>query len=224
MKSLSVTSAKRSFKQLVVVFAVGAALVLGAVSGSLAKSDGTIPLTAADRKDLARIQDYMNRVTTMQSKFLQSSSNGGYAEGTLYLSRPGKMRIEYNPPVQFLIVADGTWLIYHDKELEQMTHLPLGSTPASIIVDNNLSLFSDDPKVTKVERGPGVIAITLITGDDDGSITLVFSDRPLVLKKWIVTDAQGIRTSVSLLSSRVGVTLDDKLFKVKLLQPDPDSD
>jgi len=164
----------------------------------------------------------MNRITTLQSKFLQSSSNGGYAEGTLYLSRPGRMRIEYDPPAQYLIVADGTWLIYHDRELEQMTHLPLGSTPAGIIVDDKLSLFSDDPKVTRVERGRGVIAVTLVSDEDDGEITLVFSNRPLVLKKWIVTDAQGIRTSVSLLSSRLGVALDDKLFKVKLLQPEPD--
>lgn len=201
---------------------VALALAFGVTAESSAKSDGAAPLTAADRKDLARIQDYMNSITTLQSRFLQSSSTGGYAEGTLYLSRPGRMRIEYDPPTQFMIVADGTWLIYYDKELEQMTHLPLGLTPAAIIVDDNLSLFSDDPKVTKVERGPGVIAITLITGKDEGDITLVFSDKPLVMKKWIVTDTQGVRTSVSLLSSRLGLALDDKLFKVKLLQPESD--
>ena len=206
---------------------VSVALLVGALffSGlgeAAAKVDEAHPLSAADRKDLSRIQDYMNRITTLQSTFLQASSNGGYAEGTLYLSRPGKMRIEYDPPAQFLIVADGTWLIYHDKELEQMTHLPLGSTPAAIIVDEKMSLFGDDPKVTRIERGPGVIAVTLVSNDDEGSITLVFGDRPLVLKKWIVIDAQGVRTSVSLLSSQIGVALDDKLFKVKLLQQKTD--
>ena len=103
-----------------------------------------------------------------------------------------------------------------------MTHLPLGSTPAAIIVDEKMSLFGDDPKVTRIERGPGVIAVTLVSNDDEGSITLVFGDRPLVLKKWIVIDAQGVRTSVSLLSSQIGVALDDKLFKVKLLQQKTD--
>jgi outer membrane lipoprotein-sorting protein len=206
---------------------VSVALLVGALffSGlgeAAAKVEEAHPLSAADRKDLSRIQDYMNRITTLQSTFLQASSNGGYAEGTLYLSRPGKMRIEYDPPAQFLIVADGTWLIYHDKELEQMTHLPLGSTPAAIIVDEKMSLFGDDPKVTRIERGPGVIAVTLVSNDDEGSITLVFGDRPLVLKKWIVIDAQGVRTSVSLLSSQIGVALDDKLFKVKLLQQKTD--
>ncbi|MBT3237576.1 MAG: outer membrane lipoprotein carrier protein LolA [Rhodospirillaceae bacterium] len=198
------------------------ALFFSGLGEAAAKVEEAHPLSAADRKDLSRIQDYMNRITTLQSTFLQASSNGGYAEGTLYLSRPGKMRIEYDPPAQFLIVADGTWLIYHDKELEQMTHLPLGSTPAAIIVDEKMSLFGDDPKVTRIERGPGVIAVTLVSNDDEGSITLVFGDRPLVLKKWIVIDAQGVRTSVSLLSSQIGVALDDKLFKVKLLQQKTD--
>ena len=205
-----------------VAVALGVGVVAPAMAKGPAKNSGIVPLTAQDRKDLSRIQGYMNRITTLKSKFLQSSSNGGYAEGTLYLSRPGKMRIEYDPPAQFLIVADGTWLIYHDKELEQMTHLPLGATPAGIIVDNKLSLFGNDPKVTKIERGRDVIAVTLVGDEDEGAITLVFSDKPLVLRKWIVTDAQGVRTSVALLSSRLGLALDDKLFKVKLLQPEPD--
>ncbi|MBT4218481.1 MAG: outer membrane lipoprotein carrier protein LolA [Rhodospirillaceae bacterium] len=209
-------------KQMVSVALLVGALFFSGLGEAAAKVEEAHPLSAADRKDLSRIQDYMNRITTLQSTFLQASSNGGYAEGTLYLSRPGKMRIEYDPPAQFLIVADGTWLIYHDKELEQMTHLPLGSTPAAIIVDEKMSLFGDDPKVTRIERGPGVIAVTLVSNDDEGSITLVFGDRPLVLKKWIVIDAQGVRTSVSLLSSQIGVALDDKLFKVKLLQQKTD--
>mgnify|MGYP000291883333 CR=1 FL=1 len=201
---------------------VSVALLVGALffSGlgeAAAKVEEAHPLSAADRKDLSRIQDYMNRITTLQSTFLQASSNGGYAEGTLYLSRPGKMRIEYDPPAQFLIVADGTWLIYHDKELEQITHIPLGTTPADILVQENLSLLAGELIVTKIERGPGIIGVTLVREEDDGGqLTLIFSDKPLQLKKWIVLDPQGIKTSVSLLSTQRDVSFDPKLFNVKL--------
>jgi len=175
-----------------------------------------LELTAEDRTDLANIQDYLNRIKTLRSRFLQASSNGSYAEGTLYLSRPGNMRIEYDPPVKMLIVADGTWLIYHDLELDQVTHVPLQITPASIIVDEKLSLFSESLDILKIERAPGVISVTLARKDDEeGTITLVFGAKPLVLKKWLVVDAQGIKTSVSLLSSRFGVPVDPKLFVVK---------
>ena len=52
--------------------------------------------------------------------------------------------------------------------------------------------------------------------DDIGTLILIFADKPLELKKWIVIDAQGIKTSVSLLSSQRDIAIDPKLFKIKL--------
>ncbi len=173
-------------------------------------------LTAADRADLTRIENYLNSISTLKSRFLQVSSNGSYAEGSLTLSRPGKMRLDYDPPAQMLIVADGVWLIYKDLELGQISYLPLDSTPAGIIVRDRMSFFDGDVRVTGIERGPAAIGVTVIGKDpDEGSMTLVFSDKPMALKKWIVVDPQGIRTSVSLLSSRYGVAVDNSLFVVE---------
>lgn len=174
-------------------------------------------LTGPDKADITRIEQYLNGLVTLKSRFLQASSTGNFAEGTFYLSRPGKMRVEYDPPVQFLIVADGTWLIYDDKELDQITHIPLGMTPADILVQDNLSLLSGELVVTKIERGPGVIGITVVRKEDDGGkLTLIFSDKPLQLKKWIIVDPQGVKTSISLLSTQRDITFDPKLFNVKL--------
>ncbi len=179
-------------------------------------------LNDADRATAKRIEGYLNELMTLKARFLQASSTGQYAEGTFYLSRPGKMRIEYDPPVKFLIVADGTWLMYLDKELDQLTHLPLGSTPADILVQEDISLFSGDLVVTKVERAPGVIGVTIGRKDEDGGhLTLVFADKPLELKKWIVVDPQGVKTSVSLLSARRDVSFDPKLFNIKLRPAKP---
>ena len=72
-------------------------------------------------------------------------------------------------------------------------------------------------QVSKVEKAPGIIGITVVpTKEETGQLTLVFSDKPLNLKKWIVIDPQGISTSISLLSTERDITLDEKLFKVKL--------
>ncbi|HEY9164453.1 MAG TPA: outer membrane lipoprotein carrier protein LolA, partial [Magnetovibrio sp.] len=58
----------------------------------------------------------------------------------------------------------------------------------------------------------------------EGSLTLVFESKPLQLRKWSVTDAQGITTTVSLLGPKFGVNLANDLFKVenKLLQSKQD--
>ncbi len=195
-----------------------AALMVLAGPAAAAKNK-PLTLGATDKADLARAEEYLNSIGTMTSRFLQASSNGSYAEGTLTLSRPGKLRLEYDPPVQMLIVADGTWLIYKDIELGEISYLPLNSTPAGIIVRENISFAGDNPQVTGIERSPGVLSITLAGEDlEEGTMTLVFSDKPLALRKWIVVDPQGVKTSVSLLSSRFGITVDDQLFIVK--QPD----
>ena len=174
-------------------------------------------LSNSENEDVNRVEKYLNKLLTLKSRFLQATSTGEFTEGTFYLSRPGKMRIEYDPPRKFVVVADGTWLIYHDIELDQVTHLPLRMTTANILLKKKITLRGDDIEVSKVERAPGLIGITVVPRDEDtGQLTLVFSDKPIKLKKWIVIDPQGTTTSVSLLSTQRDISLDEKLFEVKL--------
>jgi outer membrane lipoprotein-sorting protein len=175
-------------------------------------------LSDRDKADLVRVEEYLNGITTLQSRFLQVSPNGGYAEGDLYLSRPGKLKLEYAPPVPILIVVDGDFVTYYDKQLKQVQYIATEQTPANILVRDKISLASGDLTVTEFERGSGTLRLTVIkTGDPGmGSMSLVFSDRPIALRKWTVTDAQGQVTNVSLLGPRFGLTLDPKLFQFQL--------
>lgn len=175
---------------------------------------GIANLNDADKSDILRIEAYLNKIKTMEARFLQVSSDGDYSEGDLYLSRPGKMRIEYDPPKPVLIVVNGQNLVYFDKELGQVSYFSLEDTQAEILLRETISFSSEDLIVTRFERGPGVLRLTVIKGNDplEGNLTLIFSDKPLGLKKWTITDAQGIVTNVSLLGPRFGAPLDAKLF------------
>ncbi|MBU0799102.1 MAG: outer-membrane lipoprotein carrier protein LolA [Alphaproteobacteria bacterium] len=46
-----------------------------------------------------------------------------------------------------------------------------------------------------------------------GSLSLVFSDVPLELRQWTVTDQQGIQTRISLNDTRYGGRIDPELFR-----------
>src|SRR3546814_3743375 len=48
-------------------------------------------LSAEDRADVARVEAYLNGITSMKSSFLQSSSTGHVARGTVWLRRPGRI-------------------------------------------------------------------------------------------------------------------------------------
>jgi outer membrane lipoprotein-sorting protein len=176
------------------------------------------PLTARDKADVGRVEAYLNALTTLKSRFVQRASTGNLASGTVYISRPGRMRFEYDPPAPILLVADGIFLVYVDKELEQISNVPISSTPLSILVEEDVKLVRSHD-IAAVERGPGTLAVTLTMKDDldAGAVRLLFADQPLALKQWYIRDAQGVEVRVSLLDIERGLELDSTLFQV-----DPD--
>ena len=66
---------------------------------------GAATLTDRDRADLARVEAYLNNLTTLRARFLQIAQSGAAAEGTAWIWRPGRMRFEYDPPEPLLLVA-----------------------------------------------------------------------------------------------------------------------
>lgn len=170
-------------------------------------------LSAQDQTDVKRVEDYLNGVRTMTARFVQVAPNGRQLIGTFYLQRPGKMRLEYDPPIKDFIVADGWFIFYWDGEMSQQSSAPIGSSLADVILRDNLKL-SGDITVTKVERFPGALEVTLRETDDPGKgqITLAFEDQPLRLSQWRVLDAQGQTTRVGLMDAKVGIPLESRLF------------
>ncbi|MCG8490993.1 MAG: outer membrane lipoprotein carrier protein LolA [Sneathiellales bacterium] len=170
-------------------------------------------LTTSEKLEVARAETYLNQIKSMKARFLQVNAEGQIAEGEVSMRRPGRMRFEYEPPAQILVIADGTWLILHDKELEETNRLPLYSTPISVLLKEKVAL-SGDVTVISVEQDPGVTRLNIIDTDEpeEGGITLVFETKPYQLRKWLVTDPQGNVTSVSLSNVERGVKFNPEIF------------
>lgn len=174
------------------------------------------PLTDAQKQTVKAVEDYFNGVRSIKSGFYQVSQNGASAEGTFLMKKPNKMRLEYaDKPVE--IVADGYYLIFHDKKLEQVTYLDLDENPAALIMKDNLSFEKEDLAIENVERENGLVSLTVYRKNQPqaGKITLVFKDRPLTLKQWRVEDAQGVSTQVTLTDADFNLPLEDAPFKFK---------
>ncbi len=170
--------------------------------------------TAQDRADLARIEAYLNGLKNLKAKFIQIAPDGGLASGTAWLSRPGRMRFEYNPPTPFLLVAGHGLLVFHDAKLGQTSNIPLGQTPLGILLAENVRL-SGDLTVLGLRREPGMLElqVTRTANPGEGTLTLVFADNPLTLRQWTVLDAQRKETRVTLSGVELGGTFDPKLFE-----------
>ena len=170
-------------------------------------------LSDRDRADIARIEIHLNTVKTMTGRFLQVAADGTISEGRFYLRRPRRFRFEYDPPSPILLVGDGLWLVFHDRELGQVSRVPIGSSPIALLVDREIAL-SGRTGVKALQRQRGLIRLTLYDRDkpDLGEIALILSDPPLALRQWAVTDAQGLVTKVSLFDTEINVPLKAELF------------
>ena len=207
-------SALRSF----VVHAVAAvALLIGS---------GSTPAAPIDSKEaVAQVQDYLQNLTTLKARFVQIGPSGELSRGQLYLSRPGRLRFEYDPPTPLLLLADGLWLILYDKELKQANRWPVSDTPLGLLVAEDIDL--DERVIVKhAAREPGLLTLTLINRKrpDEGEITLVFAAPRLQLMRWHVINAQGGRTTVNLTDVSEGEKIDPKLFFFDEPVPFPERD
>ena len=183
------------------------------VAGALLARAAAAQTDPQDRADLARIAAYLNGITSIQARFTQIADNGAVAQGDFYLWRPGRMRIEYDPPVPYLYIADGFMLTFWDAELEQRSDVLLGTTLADFITREQIQL-TGDITVSSLRRTAESVEIDLFQTDDPaaGTLTLVLRANPMQLSSWTVVDAQGVATQVLLNEARYGVPLDADLF------------
>lgn len=169
-----------------------------------------------DRADaLRKAEAYLNGIATLKARFVQVNPDGGSVEGDLYISRPGRMRLVYDPPTPMLLVADGKFLIYVDTQMNDASHLDLDETPAGLLLRENLSFSDASVKLLDVRREAGTLEITASMAKDPGAgrLTLVFSEGPFALRQWRVIDAQNKEVIVTLEDARTGVALDRALFR-----------
>ncbi|MFN4229137.1 LolA family protein [Parvibaculum sp.] len=168
-----------------------------------------------DRLALSEASAYLTSLESMQGDFLQVGPDGSVAEGRFYLRRPGKLRFEYEPPENLLVVADGTWVAVKDSSAAAQRY-PIASTPLSLILGKNVDL-AEEARVLNVEEQPGSLLVTLAdrSGEAPGQITLIFDRPKMQLRQWVVTDVQGLQTTVALRNVETGIRADNSLFVLR---------
>lgn len=150
----------------------------------------------------------------MESRFLQENPDGSISEGVLYLDRPGNLRFEYDPPDPYLIMVKEKWLIFIDKELPQTTYIAVEKTPAYFLTQKIVD-FSKDLEITRFEHRDGAFRLDIQQSAEDnaGSVTLIFSDKPLTLRKWRSYGVDGGITDTTLINPEFGASLNGAIFE-----------
>ncbi len=169
---------------------------------------------AAEKLSLTEISTYLNGLKTAQGAFTQINDDGTISTGKLSILRPGRMRFEYDPPEQALVIAAASAVVIIDKKSNQPPETyPLERTPLSLILGRNINLNTASMVTGHSFDGTA----TIVTAQDpknpeNGSIQMSFTDNPVQLRQWIVNDANGGQTTVILGDFATGMDLPGSLF------------
>ena len=186
-----------------------------ACSGLLASTlPASAQFTPEQVQSVLQTEAAIKRISTAAGRFLQISNEGNVARGDIFLSRPGRLRFDYDSPSPLILVADGRNVIEIDNDLESARRLSLNSTPLRLFLNTDVD-FRTTVNILRVEEVEDSVLITMQDRErpNDGTLTLLMSKINFTLQAWQMVDNKGERTTVRLENMAYGISIPPELFQ-----------
>ena len=195
---------------------LAAGTAIAAPPGNPFASRPQVTLDRAQLSQLEKINAYFNSITNLSGKFVQVGPDGSKTEGDFFMSKPGKVRFEYNDPSPIELISDGSAVAVRDRKLATQDIYPLSQTPLRFLLSDKIDLlkdtnvvnvYSDDLFMTVVIEEKSLMAGT-------NRLMIMFGTKDHQLKQWTVTDPQGYDTTVAVSNLDSSKKPDPRLFKI----------
>lgn len=182
----------------------------------LGKPGSTTALSPDQRAIIEKVNGYLSSMQTLSGNFVQVGPDGSRTQGTFTISKPGKVRFEYDDPSPIELVADGQSVAVRDRRLATQDVYPLSQTPLRFLLadkidlmkDTNLvAVYADDVFVTVVVEEKNTLVGT-------SRLMIMFSAKDMQLKQWTVTDPQGYDTTVAVYNLDSTMKPDPGMFRI----------
>jgi len=174
----------------------------------------SMPSMAND--DVTRAETWFNKIRTISADFVQVASDGTSAEGRLAFRRPSRMKITYGKGDELQLITSSVWLHVDRPDERLLTSYPISETPLSLILADKVSLRLDGYETRVLPSIAGIVRIDIGKDDGEGAgrLTLEFSEKPFQFRRWIILDAAGIETSVTLQNIVFDQPIANEAFKI----------
>lgn len=167
------------------------------------------PLITSEKK---KVEVYFNNMKTLKSDFTQISMDGSVSYGKIFMKRPNKFKIIFNPPQNELIISDGRKIALINKKIKTISLYGMDQIPFSFLLSKTFDY--DNFKMSKIMSKNNILSFKISEPDSKKKIRLIFENRPFGLKKWEVTDEQGNLTQVSLNNLSINENIEKNTFVI----------
>ena len=156
----------------------------------------------------------------LSGKFVQVGPDGRRTQGEFYISKPGKVRFEYDDPSPIELIADGQSVVVRDRRLATQDVYPLSQTPLRFLLADHVDLMKDTSLVAVYADD---VFVTVVVEEKNGVVgtsrlMIMFSAKDMQLKQWTVTDPQGYDTTVAVYNLDTSKRPDPGMFKIDYTQ------
>ena len=165
-----------------------------------------------------RILDYLESFSSLSSKFVQINNNGDVMSGELFVSRPGKFRIEYEQ-IPLLLISDSKRFASINKNLKSINFHRTNENPLSILLFKELDLKKIKILNLVENENTLLVKISSLNFEDNGVIEILFETKPFKMKKWTVFKTDQTKTEVFFDNLILNKNLPLKLFDIELVDP-----
>ena len=192
------------------VIAASGAGLFAALLGGQALAQG---LSAEQKALVEQATGYIQALSSAKGRFVQTDQRGTVTQGDLWLQRPGKARFAYEGASGLLVVSNGNNVNIFDSRLKTFESYPLSRTPLALLLAREVRL---DRGVIITDVRKLADGFTIVAQDarkqTRGQISLDFSQAPVALIGWTVSDVKGGKVRVRLLDLQKASGFDPKLF------------
>ena len=192
---------------------VGFSLAVALGGQALAAQPPAARLSAEDQALVDKATAYIQTLGSAKGRFVQTDARGTQTQGTFYLQRPGKARFAYDGPAGLLVVSNGNNVNIFDSRLKTFESYPLSRTPLALLLAREVRL---DRGVIITDVRKLADGFTIVAQDAKrqtlGKISLDFSNSPVELIGWTVSDVKGGQIRVRLVDLEKADGFDPKLF------------
>lgn len=182
----------------------------------LGKPGSAGTLTSEQRAIVDRVNGYLSGVQALTGNFIQVGPDGSRTQGEFFISKPGRVRFEYDDPSPIELIADGSSVVVRDRRLATQDVYPLSQTPLRFLLADRVDLTKDTHLVAVYADD---VFATVIVEERNGIVgtsrlMIMFSAKDMQLKQWTVTDPQGYDTTVAVYNLDTSKRPDPALFKI----------
>ena len=130
-----------------------------------------------------KVESYLNNIKYLEANFIQDdTATSQLCEGKFYLSRPGKLRVDYLNPFEASLYSYGKTTTYYDKELDEVSTVRTASTPLQFLLRKNISFKNNSFSIVDLyEDKENIIASFKENGKNNGILVFKFKKKPMVL-------------------------------------------